>query len=184
VVPENPENNITGLSEEAPSAVESAESVELAAQITALTKERDDLLAENAALNDRLLRRQAEFENHRRRTDRERSEYIQYAGSEVVREILPVLDDFERALKSPGADESYTKGVELIYQRLVDALKRQGLEPLDSVGKPFDPNYHQAVDREHRDDVEDQTVLLEYSRGYNFKSKLLRPAMVKVAVKA
>jgi molecular chaperone GrpE len=184
VVPENPENNVTGVSEEARSPVESAESVELAAQITALTKERDDLLAEKAEWNDRLLRRQAEFDNFRRRTERERSEFVQYAAAEAIADILPVVDDLERALKMPCPDENYSKGIELIYQRLMDSLKRQGLEPIEAAGKPFDPHLHQAVERVHSDEAEDHTVLEEYQRGYNFKGKLLRPAMVKVAVKS
>jgi molecular chaperone GrpE len=163
--------------------VESSEPVELAAQITALTKERDDLLAEKAELTDRLLRRQAEFENYRRRADRERLEFLQYAGSELIRELLPVLDDLERALKTPTSDESYARGIELIYNRFFDALKRQGLEPVEAAGKPFDPHLHEAVDRVHSAEVEDHTVLEEFQRGYNFKGKLLRPAMVKVAVR-
>ena len=184
VTPENPENNVTGVSEETPSPVESAESVELAAQITALTKERDDLLAEKAELNDRLLRRQAEFDNFRRRTERERSDFVQYAASETISGILPILDDFERALKTACPDEKYVQGVELIYHRLTETLKRQGLEPIDAAGKPFDPNLHQAVERVASDEVENPTVLEEYQRGYNFKGKLLRPSMVKVAVKS
>jgi molecular chaperone GrpE len=143
-----------------------------------------ELEAEKADLQDRLLRRQAEFENFRRRADRERSEFLQYAGMEIVRDILPVVDDFERALKVESADNNYRKGVELIYQRLTDALKKVGLEPIEAAGKIFDPNVHQAVDRVETRNVEDQTVLEEYQRGYNFKGKLLRPAMVKVAVRA
>ena len=143
-----------------------------------------ELEAEKAELQDRLLRRQAEFENFRRRTDRERSEFLQYAGMEIVRDILPVVDDFERALKVQGGGENYRKGVELIYQRLFDSLKKVGLEPVDAAGQIFDPNVHQAVDRVETKEVEDQTILEEYQRGYNFKGKLLRPAMVKVATRA
>jgi molecular chaperone GrpE len=172
---------MTSVSDESPSPVQDPEPE---ARIAALAKERDSLAAERADLNDRLLRRQAEFENFRRRAERERSEFIQYAAGETIAELLPVLDDFERALKSTCPDENYAKGIELIYQRFLDALKRQGLEPMESAGKPFDPRQHQAVDRAQRDDVDDQTVLEEYQRGYNFKGKLLRPAMVKVAVKS
>ena len=89
---------------------------------------------------------------------------------EFVREMLPIVDDFERALKTECADPSYAKGVQLIYTRLYDALKKMGLEPMDTVGRTFDPNLHQAV-------------LGEFQKGYNFKGKLLRPAMVKVAVR-
>jgi molecular chaperone GrpE len=177
-------DNVASIPPEASSPVESTEAVELAAQITALTKERDDLLAEKAELSDRLLRRQAEFENFRRRTDRERSEFIQYACADLVREVVPILDDFDRAVKAPTSDETYAKGVELIRNRLHEALKKQGLEPIEAAGKPFDPHVHEAVNRVQTDEVEDQTVLEEHQRGYNFRGKLLRPAMVSVAGKS
>jgi molecular chaperone GrpE len=80
------------------------------------------------------------------------------------------------------ADRDYAKGVELIYQRMLDSLKKMGLEPIETAGKIFDPNLHQAVERVQTDEAEDQTILGEFQRGYNFKGKLLRPAMVKVAV--
>jgi len=158
-------------------------SADLASQLATLSSERDRLLAEKAELQDRLLRRQADFENYRRRSERDRSDFLQFAGMEFVREMLPILDDFERALKVECADAGYAKGVELIYTRLYETLKKMGLEPMDTVGKTFDPNLHQAVDRVETDRAEDQSVLEEYQKGYNFKGKLLRPAMVKVAVK-
>ena len=149
-----------------------------------MTAERDRLQAEVADLQDRLLRRQAEFENFRRRNERDRSDFLQYAGMEIVREILPILDDFERARKTECSDESYRKGIELIYQRLVDTLTKIGLEPIEvGAGTEFDPNLHQAVVRLETDEAADNTILEEFQRGYNFKGKLLRPAMVKVAVK-
>ena len=154
-----------------------------AAQVAALTSERDRLAAEKADLQDRLLRRQADFENFRKRAERDRSEFVQFAGVEFVREMLPILDDFERALKVECADANYTKGIQLIYTRLSEALKKMGLEPMDTVGKKFDPNQHQAIERVETDEAEDQTILGEFQKGYNFKSKLLRPAMVKVAVR-
>lgn len=154
----------------------------LEGQLAAVTEERDKLTAEKAELNDRLLRARAEFDNARRRSERERSEYLQFAAMDLVKDILPVLDDFERALKVETADREYAKGVELIYQRLYDSLKRVGLEPIETEGRQFDPNVHQAVERVHTDEAADQTVLGEFQRGYNFKGKLLRPAMVKVAV--
>jgi molecular chaperone GrpE len=154
----------------------------LEGQLAAITEERDKLTAEKAELNDRLLRARAEFDNARRRSERERSDYLQFAAMDLVKDILPVLDDFERALKVETADRDYAKGVELIYQRLYDSLKRVGLEPIETEGRQFDPNVHQAVERVHTDEAADQTVLGEFQRGYNFKGKLLRPAMVKVAV--
>lgn len=160
---------------------------DLQAELNVVTAERDKLLAEKQELFDRLLRNQAEFENARRRTERERSEFIQYAGTEMVREVLPVVDDFERALQSgaglaEGPAKDYIKGFELIYQRLLDRLTKLGLEPIEAAGKVFDPNLHQAVDRAETDELPDQTVLSEYQRGYMFKGRLLRPSMVKVAV--
>jgi molecular chaperone GrpE len=158
---------------------------ELAATDAAdLSAECDRLRGEIADLQDRLLRRQAEFENFRRRTERDRSDFLEYAGMEFVRELLPILDDFERARKTECGDESYRKGVELIYQRLQDALKKLGVEPIEvAPGTEFDPNLHQAVVRLETEEAPDHSILEEFQRGYNFKGKLLRPAMVKVAVK-
>jgi len=94
-----------------------------------------------------------------------------------------MLDDFERAMRVETPDREYAKGIELIYQRMYDALKKTGLEPIDTTGKRFDPNLHQAIERVEDTDHEDQTILGEFQRGYQFKGKLLRPAMVKVAVR-
>ena len=167
-----------------PEEKDSASSADLNAQVAALTAERDRLAAEKAEIYDRLLRRQADFDNFRKRTERDRSDFLQYAGMEFVREILPILDDFERALKVESTDSKYARGVELIYNRLYETLKKMGLEPMDTVGKTFDPNLHQAVERVQTDDVPDQTILEEFQKGYNFKGRLVRPAMVKVAVKS
>jgi molecular chaperone GrpE len=155
----------------------------LEGQLAAVAAERDQLAAEKADLHDRLLRARAEFDNARRRAERERSDFLQYAGMELVRDILPVLDDCERALKVETTDRDYAKGVELIYQRLFETLKKIGLEPIAAVGRQFDPNLHQAVERVETDEAEDQSILGEFQRGYNFRGKLLRPAMVRVAVK-
>ena len=153
------------------------------AQIAALTAERDQLAAERADLKDRLLRALADFDNFRRRAERDRSEYVQFAAVEMVRDLIPILDDFRRAVKVETADKEYAKGIELIDQRLFETLKKAGLEPIEAAGKPFNPNLHQAVDRVQSEEWPDQTVLEEYQSGYNFKGKLLRPAMVKVAVR-
>ena len=174
----NPEPNISEVSEDENQPVETAEG-----QIAALTAERDQLAAAKAELEDRMLRARAEFDNARRRGERERSEFLQFAAMDVIKELLPVVDDFERALKVESAGREFTKGVELIYQRLLEALKKIGLEPIDTTGQRFDPNLHQAVDRVETEEAEDMSILGEYQRGYNFKGKLLRPAMVKVAVR-
>jgi molecular chaperone GrpE len=146
------------------------------------TAELDRLAAEKAELEDRLLRMRAEFENARRRFDRERSEYVQFAAMDLVKDLLPVLDDFERAMRAETADREYAKGIELIYQRLYESLKKLGLEPIDTQGKRFDPNMHQAIERVPSEEAEDQSIVGEFQRGYQFKGKLLRPAMVRVAV--
>ncbi len=153
------------------------------AQLASVAAERDQLLAEKAELNDRLLRRQADFENYRKRVERDRSDFIQFAAMELVRDLLPILDDFERALRVETADQEYAKGVEMIYQRFFDALKKVGLEPIETEGRTFDPNLHEALDRVETEEAEDMAILHEYQRGYNFRGRLLRPSMVKVAVR-
>jgi len=158
-------------------------SVDLVAHLAALSADRERLTAENSELQDLIKRRQADFENFRRRAERDRSEFLQFAGMELVRELLPVLDDFARALKVEGANREYARGIELIYNRLYESLKKMGLEPIDTTGQKFDPNLHQAVDRVETDDEEDHQILEEYQKGYKFKGKLLRPSMVKVAVR-
>jgi molecular chaperone GrpE len=175
---QKPDANISDVSPDPGLPAETLEG-----QLAAVTAERDQLAAEKAELSDRFLRARAEFDNARRRNERERSDYLQFAAMDLVKDVLPVLDDFERALKVDTADRDYAKGVELIYQRLFDTLKKMGLEPIETAGRPFDPNLHQAVERVETDEAEDQTVLGEFQRGYNFKGKLLRPAMVRVAVK-
>jgi molecular chaperone GrpE len=149
--------------------------------------ERDGLKAERDEVKELLLRRQAEFDNYRKRTEKERSEYVQYAGSEIVREMLPVLDDFERALKNDCGSPEYARGVEMIYNRMYESLKKLGLEPIETAGASFDPHLHQAVERVETPvgtkDATDGTILGEFQRGYRFKGRLLRPSMVKVAVR-
>ena len=145
--------------------------------------ERDGFKVERDELKDLLLRRQAEFDNFRKRSERERSDYLQYAAMDSVRELLPILDDFERALKVEAPNSDYAKGVEMIYGRMLEAMKKLGLEPIDTAGKTFDPHLHQAIERVETKEAEDNTILGEFQRGYFFKGKLLRPAMVRVAVK-
>lgn len=160
----------------------SSQSADLMAQL-------DAALAEKAQLQDLVLRRQADYDNFRRRVEREKLDIRETASMDAVMALLPILDDFERALKAVPAEveekafRDYAKGMDLIYQRLLDSLTKLGLEPVEAVGQPFDPNVHNGIQREERDDVEDHTVLEEYQRGYRFKGRLLRPAMVKVAVR-
>ena len=151
---------------------------ELQAQIDALT-------AEKGALYDKLLRRQAEFENYRKRVERERGELYQHGRDDVLLQFLPVVDNFERALSSletsDGDAEALRHGVELIHKQFQDALAKLGLEPVEAVGQTFDPHVHEAVTTEATDQHEENTVIQEFQRGYRIGDRLLRPAKVKVA---
>jgi molecular chaperone GrpE len=147
-----------------------------------LTAERDTIAAAKNEAQDLLLRTRAEFENFRKRVEREKMEIMDHAGMRVVETLLPVIDDLERALQVECSDKEYAKGMELIQGRLLETLKKVGLEPIEAMGATFDPNLHYAIDRVSGSDAEDQTILAEFQKGYNFKGKLLRPAMVKVAV--
>ncbi|HEY2846114.1 MAG TPA: nucleotide exchange factor GrpE [Bryobacteraceae bacterium] len=152
------------------------------AALTAVTAERDQLAAEKADLEDRFLRAKAEFQNVRKRAEKDRLEFSEYAAMEAIRTLLPIIDDFERALQVETPDKTYAKGLELIQNRMFDALKKMGLEPITAQGEPFDPHVHHAVEMVETEEAADHTVLAEFQRGYNFKGRLLRPAMVKVAV--
>ncbi len=147
-----------------------------------IVAERDRLAKEKNELQDLLQRRQAEFDNYRRRNERERGELVEYASMDTVKALLPMLDDFERALKVESTDKEYARGMEMIYQRLMEALRKLGLEPISSEVAVFNPHVHHAVEMVDTKDHPDQTILEEYQRGYYFKGRLLRPAMVKVAV--
>jgi molecular chaperone GrpE len=151
--------------------------------LDAVAAERELWGVEKAELQDRLLRAASEFQNFRRRTEQQRVETYDLATAEAIRVLIPVLDDFERALKVEAADREYVAGIELIHNRFFEALKKLGLEPMDSKGQPFDPQIHHAVDMVETGDAPDHTILEEYQRGYNYKGRLLRPAMVKVAVR-
>jgi molecular chaperone GrpE len=173
---------VTDPLEENPDVNDDRAEVDPPASLDAITAERDRLAAENAELQDRFLRAQAEFQNFRKRVDKDRLEFNEYASMEACRTLLPIIDDFERALETETADKKYAQGLELIRQRLFDALKKLGLEPMVVLGEPFDPHVHHAVEMVETEDAPDHTVLAEFQRGYNFKGRLLRPAMVKVAV--
>jgi molecular chaperone GrpE len=156
--------------------VEAPPPATVTAELEQLRKERDEL-------RDLAQRSRAEFDNYRRRVDREKAEMLDHGAADAVRQILVVVDDFNRALQVETQDKNYSKGVELIHQRFTETLKKLGLTPIETEGKTFDPNIHYAVDMTPTDEAEDQTILAEYQKGYFFKGKLLRPAMVKVAVK-
>lgn len=141
-------------------------------------------VAEKRDLHDRLLRKQAEFENMRKRLQREKEEFQQHATAELVRTLLPTLDGFERALKhrDAGVPEQFVQGIELIYRQMLEALGRAGLTAVEAVGKTFDPHVHQAVETVEDPKRRDHEIVEELQRGYKLKQRLLRPAIVKVAV--
>src|SRR5271157_101691 len=144
----------------------------------------EKLKGEIAALYDRLLRKQAELDNFRKRTQREREEFRQIANESLIRELLPVLDGFERALeqRAPAVPETFYQGMELIHRQLLDVLGRAGLDPMETSGQLFDPHYHQAVETVEDPERRDQEIVEELQRGYMLNRRLLRPAIVKVAV--
>jgi molecular chaperone GrpE len=144
----------------------------------------DGIRRERDEFQDLLLRKIAEFDNYRKRTERERRDFNERAAADLIAELLPLVDNLERALAAetgePGAD-AYRTGVELIHKQLLDVLARRGVTPIDPLGAPFDPHLHEAVAREHGSDRPEGEVVAVFSRGYALGDRLLRPAMVKVA---
>jgi len=154
-------------------------------QLSDLQQQVDSLTREKASLYDQLLRRAAEFENYRKRTERERSENYNRARADVILELLPVIDNFERAMssleKSVDDAKGLRHGIELIHKQFKDALSKFGLQEIEAVGKAFDPNVHEAVTMEATDQHEENTIIEEFERGYKLGDRLLRPSKVKVA---
>ncbi len=165
------------------SAASAAEAPPEPSELEQAIAARDQALERQQELLEKLQRAQAEFENTRKRLLKEQADIREYAAMGVIDSLLPIVDDFERALATPTIDPDLRKGLELIRDRVVDVFKKAGLEPIEAEGY-FDPNLHQAVDRGVAEtDEDDQKILDVYRQGYRFKERLLRPAMVKVAVK-
>jgi molecular chaperone GrpE len=141
-----------------------------------------DVLKENRELKDRVLRTLADFENYRKRADREKQDYFKYALADTLRDLLPVLDNFDRALDHAEEGDEFHKGVLLIYKQLFDVLRKHGVRPIDEKLVKFDPNVHEAVVREENPDVPNHSVMDVLQKGYFLHDRLLRPALVKVAV--
>jgi molecular chaperone GrpE len=157
--------------------LETAEQPESSVDPVELQKQRDDYY-------DRLLRKTAEFDNYRKRTDRERVQLSEAAAADLIEDLLPIVDDMERALKADAGSEAtgaIRLGVELIHKRLLETLRKRGVKPIESLGTDFDPHFHQAVSHEVADGRREGEVVEEFSRGYMLGDRLLRPAMVKVA---
>jgi len=172
-----PSSEAASVAEAAPPAVPQ--------DAAALAEPLAKLQAENDELRETLIRRQADFENYRKRIERERHEDGQRAAARLIQTLLPVLDAFERALEAHDdpAYEEYRKGLELIYRQLWDALARQGLERIEAKGEPFDPYVHEAVERVESEELEDGTVIEVLQAGYRMRGNVLRPASVRVAVR-
>ncbi len=144
-----------------------------------LRQERDDL-------RDRLLRTSADFDNYRKRTERERREQAEYASADLVRDLLPVIDDLERARAAASAGDdpqlaALRNGVEMVHRQFLDVLQRRGVEVIETVGQPFDPVWHEALATEPADGRPDDEITTEIRRGYRIGQRLLRAALVKVA---
>jgi molecular chaperone GrpE len=144
-------------------------------------EEFDRLKAERDQLLDRLARLQAEFENARKRAERERVADRDYATGKVVEQFLPVVDNFELAFKASASAEQLRSGVELIMKQMEEILRQLQVTPIPAVGEPFDPRLHEALGSVDRDDMPDQHVAEEVRRGYKLRERLLRPALVRVA---
>ena len=141
----------------------------------------EELRRERDALQDRLLRTAAEFDNYRKRMDRERRDLADHAAGEAIKDLLPIIDNLERALQASAQDDPLRKGVELIHKQMLEMLRKRGVTPIEALGADFDPNLHQAVIHEPSPDHREGEVIGELRRGYLIGDKLLRPAMVKVA---
>lgn len=178
------------MNEKREQEVEQAPSGENASQATQEQVATADLtamlakIAERDELQQRLLRLQADFDNFRRRTQREKEDLSEYAGLKLITGLLPVIDNYERALAvSATNDESkgILQGVQMIHRQLVEQLQREGLAEIDAQGQPFDPNLHEAIMQTAADGINDNTVVEILQKGYRLKERVIRQAMVKVA---
>jgi len=152
-----------------------------AGEVSAGEAELQKLKAERDSLLDRLARAQAEFENARRRAAKEQQDFRDFANVEVIKSLLPVIDSFERALRAKSEPGDFRSGVELIYKQLQDVLAKLGVRPIEAKGQQFDPHVHEAIEMVETPDAADHEVIEEWQRGYKYKDRLVRPAMVKVA---
>lgn len=152
-----------------------------AGEMSAGDAELQKVKAERDSLLDRLARAQAEFENARSRAAKEQQDFRDFATVDAIKSLLPVIDSFERALQAKSEPGDFRSGVELIYKQLQDVLAKLGVRPIQAKGQQFDPHVHEAIEMVETPDAADHEVIEEWQRGYKFKDRLLRPAMVKVA---
>lgn len=161
------------------------ESVENIDEESGMDIEVEKIKSELEEKNTRLMRLQADFDNYRKRVEKEKIEIIKFASVELIEKLLPVLDNFDRAIaeenKRDSKDKSFFEGVELIQKQLIDVLKSEGLSEIDALEKDFDPNYHNAVQQLESDKHDSNKVIEVYQKGYQVKEKVIRPSMVVVS---
>ena len=160
-----------------PEPDENGSAVGTTLDVDELQRQRDDYY-------DRLLRKTAEFDNYRKRVDRDRQSMAESATADLVRDLLPLVDDLERALRAETASEgaqAYRAGVELIHRQLLEILRKRGVRQIDALGADFDPHYHEAVSHEAAEGRRDGEIIEELGRGYMLGDRLIRPSIVKVA---
>jgi molecular chaperone GrpE len=160
------------------------DTAETAGAAVAADAPAEDVKRQRDEYKDLLLRKTAEFENFRKRTERERQALAEAAAADLLQELLPLVDDLERALKADAGSEgaaAYRRGVELIHRQLTEVVRKRGVRPIEALGADFDPYYHQAVSHEPAAGHRDGEIVEEFRRGYMLGDRLLRPSMVKVA---
>ncbi|MEY9091718.1 nucleotide exchange factor GrpE [Paenibacillus sp. RC84] len=185
----NPDTN-AAEAEEATYDAEQAEAAEAAAPdaegaASGRNAELDELRKAAEESQQRLLRAQADFDNFRRRTRQEKEEFAKYASLKLIEQMLPVIDNFDRALVSSRETQDFealTKGIEMVYRQLEQLMTQEGLTPIEAVGQPFNPEFHQAIMQVESDDYEEGIVVEEVQKGYMLKDKVIRPSMVKVSM--
>jgi molecular chaperone GrpE len=170
--------------EKSDESLDAAEDIEIVEKSEEADQEKEALLAELEDTKTRLLRTQADFDNFRRRSRDEKAAAAKYRAKDLVESLLPVIDNFERALAVEVNDDhskSVLQGLEMVYRQFKDALEKEGVEEINSVGEPFDPHYHQAVMQVQSEEYESNVVVEVLQKGYQLKDRVIRPAMVKVS---
>lgn len=164
--------------------IQKTEEIAVSLQVEDKTPEAvETIQAELEETKDKYLRLYAEFENYRKKVQKDKEELIKYSNETLIYELLPVIDSLEMALKHSDEKESLVKGVENTLREMLRTLQKFGLSPIEAIGKPFDPNYHHAMSQVERDDIDNNTVVEELRKGYLYNEKVIRPSLVTVSKK-
>ena len=179
---DNVEEDSNDEGKEKPDEAVVIEDTDVDNRIHELTEQLKETEKQKEELHGKLLRVHAEYENYKKRTEKERIADRKYKSQDLATELLPVLDNFDRALETEVSDEnkSFKEGIQMVYEQLQTALKSQGIEPIDALHQPFDPNMHHAVMQTEDEQYDSNVVVDELQKGYTLKDKIIRPAMVKV----